>query len=239
MAVAVGVGVATVACGGPMDPSSSRATVTSTTTQTATDLVGKRYCEVLLVHLGSGGLYADVYNSYPLNACPPGEWRALDATTLAKDHGALFAELNGPRFWLMDSIRKVRSSAEQVTTFGGIAMILEATVQIGSSIAAAQQPFTPHTVNRQAAFTFDAGRQVYELVAPDGTVWIMQTYSQIKDPTLSQVDLAGLAPRLTLPAGWTYRVRTLKAPLVVATASSSAHVLQDNLENSYSEESAG
>jgi len=234
---AVGIGMATAACAGSTGATSG-ATTTSTTTQTATDLVGKRYCEVLLVHQGSGGLYADVYNTYPLNSCPPDEWAALDATELAKDHHALFAELNGPRFWLMDTIRKVRSSAEQVTGFGGIAMILEATVQIGSSITAAQQPFTPHTVDRQAAFTFHAGRQVYELVAPDGTVWIMQTYSQTKDPTLSRADLEGLATRLTLPSGWTYRVRTLSTPLVVATASSSAHVLQDNLQNSYSEESA-
>ena len=94
-------------------------------------------------------------------------------------------------------------------------------------------------MSRQASFTFDAGRQVYELVAPDGTVWVMQTYSQIKDPTLSRADLPVLASRLTLPAGWTYRVRTLNSPLVVATAATAAHVLQDNLENSYSEESPG
>lgn len=234
VAAALAVGAAGAACG-----SSSASTTTSTTTLTATGLVGKRYCEVLLVHLGSAGLYADVYNTYPLNACPPAAWTALGATALAKEHGALVAELNGPRFWLMDSIQKVRTSAEQVTTFGGIAMIREATVQLGPDIAAAQVPFTPHTVSRQATFTFNAGRQVYELVAPDGTVWIMQTYSQIKDPNLSAADLPGLASRLTLPAGWTYRVRTLTSPLVVATASKAAHVLQDNLANSYSEESSG
>jgi hypothetical protein len=230
--------VVAAACGASA-ASTGRPTVTSTTTQTATDLVGRRYCEVLLVHRGPAGLYADVYNTYPLNSCPADEWAALDAAAIAKDHGALFAELNGPRYWLMDSIRKVRTSAERVTTFGGIAMILEATVQIGPDVAAAQVPYTPHTVDRQAAFTFDRGRQVYELVAPDGPVWIMQTYSQIKDPTLSAADLPGLGSRLTLPAGWTYRVRTLTAPLVVATASQSAHVLQDDLEDSYSMESAG
>jgi len=64
----------------------------------------------------------------------------------------------------------------------------------------------------------------------------MQTYSQAKDPTLSQADLPGLASRLTLPTGWSYRVRTLTGPLVVATANRPAQVLQDNLANSYSEE---
>ena len=203
----VGLALVGAACG----TTSATPTTTSGASHrlVATGLVGKRYCEVLLVHLGSAGLYADVYNTYPLNACPPGKWTALDATLLAEEHHALFAELNGPRFWLMDSIQKVRTSTEQITTFGGIAMILEATVELGPSIAAAQLPYTPHTVSRQAAFTFDTGRQVYELVAPDGTVWVMQTYSQIKVPTLSQADLPGLASRLTLPAGWIYRVRTL------------------------------
>ena len=201
--------------------------------------MGKRYCEVLLVHLSGTGLSATVYNTYPLNSCPEDTWNALDATTIAAANRVPYAELNGPRYWLMNSIAKVRSGGQVIKSFGGIAMIEEATVVLGSSVAAAQVPFTPHTVSRQAAFTFAAGRQVYELVAPGGTVWIMQTYSQIKDPTLSMADLPGLASRLTLPVGWTYRVRTLTRPLVIATATRAADVLQDNLDNSYSEETAG
>jgi len=223
------------ACG----TSSAGSTTTSTARQDATGLVGKRYCEVLLVHHDASGFSADVYNTYPLNACPESQWAQMDAKTIASENSALFAELNGPRFWLMDSIHKVRSHAEVVKTFGGMAMILEATVDIGPSIAAAQVPYTTHAVSRQAAFTFASGRQVYELVDPSGKTWIMQTWSQIKDPTLSEADLATLASRLTLPTGWTYRVRTLHVPLVVATADRTAHVLQDNLENSYSMETAG
>jgi len=204
----------------------------------ATDLVGKRYCEVLLVRLTATGLAATVYNTYPLNACPEAQWAAMDASAIAKENGVPFAELNGPRFWLMDSIAKRRTGPEGIKTFGGMAMIEEATVVLGGSVAAAQMPFTPHTVSRQAAFTFRTGRQVYELVDPTGTVWVMQTWSQIKDPTLTEADLAGLATKLTLPAGWNYRVRTLTAPLVVATESNAAQVLQDNLENSYSMETS-
>ncbi len=203
----------------------------------ATGLVGKRYCEVLLVHLTGSGLAATVYNTYPLNSCPEDKWAALDPTTIAAANGVPYAELNGPRFWLMNSIAKVRTGGQVVKTFGGIAMIEEATVVLGGSVAAAKVPFTPHTVSRQASFTFAAGRQVYELVDPAGTV--MQTYSQIKDPTLSMADLPGLASLLTLPAGWIYRTRTLTRPLVVATATRAAQVLQDNLENSYSQETSG
>ena len=205
----------------------------------AADLVGKRYCEVLLVRPTTVGLVATVYNTYPLNDCPAAQWEAMDAKAIASANGVPYAVLNGPRYWLMNSIVKVRSGAEVIRSFGGMAMIEEATVTLGPSVIAAQVPYTPHTVSRQAAFTFAAGRQVYELVDPSRTAWVMQTYSQIKDPTLSMADLPGLASRLTLPAGWTYRVRTLTRPLVVATADRPARVLQDTLENSYSMENGG
>ncbi len=201
--------------------------------------MGKRYCEVLLVRLTAAGLVATVWNTYPLNDCPPDQWAAMDAKAIASANGVPDAVLNGPRYWLMDSIAKERIGAQVVKTFGGMAMIEEATVSIGTSVAAARVPFTPHSVSRQASFTFDAGRQVYELVDPGGAIWVMQTYCQITDPMLARADLPGLASKLTLPPGWTYRVRTLTAPLVVATAAHAAQVLQDNLENSYSEETSG
>jgi len=234
------VGVALLAlAGAACGSSSASSTPTSTRTVVATALVGQRYCEVLLVHVVPTGLTATVYNTYPLNDCPPARWATLDAGTIATANGVPFAELNGPRFWLMDSIAKRRTGAEVVRRFGGIAMIEEATVAVGTSVTAAQVPFTPHTVSRQASFTFDRGRQVYELVDPSGSAWVMQTYSQIKDPTLTAADLPGLRSQLILPAGWTYRVRTLNAPLVVATADHPAQVLQDNLTNSYSRETTG
>ena len=237
MAVAglAGLALAGSACG---SSPSSASSAPATHHVVATGLVGRRYCEVLLVRPGPAGLVATVYNTYPLNACPAAQWAAMDARAIASANGVPYAVLNGPRYWLMNSIAKVRTGAEVVTSFGGMAMIEEATVVLGPGVAAASVPFTPHTVSRQAAFTFAAGRQVYELVDPTGATWVMQTYSQEKDPTLTLADLPDLAARLTLPSGWEYRVRTLTRPLVVATADRPAQVLQDNLQNSYSEETS-
>ena len=71
----------------------------------------------------------------------------------------------------------------------------------------------------------------------------MQTYSQIKDPTRSMTDLPGLASRLTLPTGWTYRVDVPGADPVEAARRAdrtpSSTILQDSLDDSYSEESGG
>jgi hypothetical protein len=47
-----------------------------------------------------------VYNSFPLNDCPAELWSALDAQAIAAENGEAAALLNGPRYWLMNSIEK-------------------------------------------------------------------------------------------------------------------------------------
>ncbi len=74
---------------------------------------------------------------------------------------------------------------------------------------------------------------MYELLAPNGAIYVMQSYAQIVDPTLEESALAGLGARLELPTGWTFRARTLDAPLLVTTRGE-ATVVQDELQNTYS-----
>ena len=198
-----------------------------------TDLSGKRYGEVLLVTPGEAGPQATVYNSFPLNDCPAELWSALDPHAIAKENSAAAALLNGPRYWLMNSIEK-RPQGPQVTkTFGGIEMIQQATVLLSSM---SPSPYTVNRVNRNTVFVFNAGEEVYELIDPDGQRWVMQTWSQVTDPDLSRADLPGLASRLNLPEGWAYQPRVLTETLRVDTTTRPAHVTQDDLTNSYSSE---
>lgn len=195
---------------------------------------GDRYCEVLLVSVVGGTASADVYNSYPLNDCPAEQWMALDASSIARAEGVSLVMLNGPRYWLMDSVDKEPGGVEMTRrSFGGIEMNRQANVQIGP-LAEAAKRYTPHEVDRSTVFTFDAGRSVYELVSPDGSVWVMQAWSAQIDPSLDEGDLAELGGRLNLPPGWTYRSRVLSEPLRIVTTSRVAKVLQDDLSNSYS-----
>jgi hypothetical protein len=242
--LALGVG----ACGsssssssdGPAKATSTTtpATTTAPATGTATNLHGKRYCEVLLVHPSKAGVSADVYNSYPLNDCPDAQWKNLDMGAIAKAQGVPVALANGPRYWLMDHIQKTKGTTPTPVSFGGIDMILRATVALGS-LKEAAKPYVTHAVDRSTVFSYDAGSTVYELHAPDGTAYVMQTWSQQVNPKLAEADLAGLGTVLTLPAGWSFSSRTLTKPLQVVTTTTSAHVLQDNLRNSYSQETAG
>ena len=46
----------------------------------------------------------------------------------------------------------------------------------------ARRPYTERTIERDNTWTWSAGRRVYELLAPDGSNYVMQSYSQIRDP---------------------------------------------------------
>jgi hypothetical protein len=195
------------------------------------DFFGKRYGEVLLVNIGQSGPEATVYNTFPLNDCPAKLWDKLDAHVLARQNDAVAALLNGPRYWLMSSIDKVAAGPQETKTFGGIEMIRQATVQLASQNPA---PYSVNKVARHTVFHFDAGRPVFELVAPYGQRWVMQTWSQIVDAKLGLADLPGLGRRLNLPEGWRYETRILTERLSVDTSTQDAHVMQDDLTNSYS-----
>jgi hypothetical protein len=199
-------------------------------TEQNSDVFGKRYGEVLLVRLGDSGPHATVYNTFPLNDCPDDLWSRLDAQAIAKENGVQMVLLNGPRYWLMSKIEKSPQGEQERKTFGGIEMIKQATVALSSMNPS---PYSDNRVARNATFTFDAGRPAFELTNPDGRRWVMQTWSQTVDKTLSLDDLPGLASRLKLPA-WSYQSRTLSSPLRVDTTTEAAHVTQDDLANSYS-----
>jgi hypothetical protein len=196
------------------------------------DLRGVRYCEVLLLTKDAGGYQADVWNTMGMSDCPPDQWKALDAKTIASERGAILALLNGPRFWTLDSISTDLRKGAPETTFGDVAMFRAASVDLGDTLPT-QTPYTERPVARDTVFGFDAGSEVYELVAPDGTTYIMQSWSQIIDPGLTEQDLAGLGDRLDLPEGWTFEVRTLDDDLDVVSTDGVATVVQDELQNTY------
>jgi len=64
-------------------------------------------------------------------------------------------------------------------------------------------------VARDTIWTYKAGKEIYTLTAPNGDVYVMQSYAQIKDPALTIKQLPQLGSKLTLPSGWTYGTETL------------------------------
>ena len=193
---------------------------------------GVRYGEVLPIFLRDDGLHAEVYGTQMLNDCPQELWEKLDADVIAKEMGAVFVKLNGPRQWVLDGLgTKVAPVEPVLREFGGIMFRRIATLHLGDKLNAGA--YTEKKVNRGAVFYWDAGKPVFELVNPAGEAYVMQALCMGVDPTMSQESLPTLGERLAVPQGWAYRMRVLTEELVVDTTSTIATVLQDEFENSY------
>jgi hypothetical protein len=207
--------------------------MTDTAPQRLIDLMrGVRYGEVLAMFLRDTGLEAEVYGTQMLNDCPQELWETLNAEEIAKEMGAVFTKLNGPRYWVLDGLGSKVAVVDPVfKDFSGIQMRRIATIPIGADFAAG--PYVARNVNRGAVFFFDAGKTVYELVDPDGRALVMQARCVGVDPNMTEESLATLGERLALPEGWSYRTRILESELVVDTSASLATVVQDEFENTY------
>src|SRR4051794_31646603 len=161
-----------------------------------------RYCEILVLRGAPPKATVTVWNTIGLNKCPPRWWRGFDAASLARELGDTFVVLNGPRHFLMDS---ATAAAGRVRSFHGMRMRKVATIAIRSAAELAQVPYTDRTITRTNTWRWRKGRTVFELVAPGGDTYVMQSYSQIKDPELTLAKLGSLGRRLSLPEGWRYR----------------------------------
>ncbi|HEY3188222.1 MAG TPA: hypothetical protein VGJ70_12150, partial [Solirubrobacteraceae bacterium] len=188
-----------------------------------------RYCEIIALKGGPPRATATVWNTIGKNRCPDAWWRSLDAATLARELGATVVVLNGPRHFLMDS---ASARTGGVRSFHGMRLTEVATIPIRTTAELAQTPYTDRTIARSNVWRWKGGRTVFELVAPGGDVYVMQSYAQILDPALTIGSLPGLGSRLRPPPGWHYRVRRLSRPLVLR-ATGRATIIQDELQNTY------
>jgi haloalkane dehalogenase len=197
-------------------------------------VLGARYGEVLLVTGRLNHIEASVYNTLGLNDCPDDLWQALDAEAIKKEYQARAVILNGPRYFLMDTIA-IADPGTDIFDFGGLQMRRLATVPLRLKTVLGglhRQPYTEQAVRRTTVYVYDRGREVYELVAPDGTAYVMQSYSLAVDPALTEAQLPTLGARLQLPEGWHYRVRRLEEEWSLRV-DGEAILVQDELENSY------
>src|SRR3954467_6067824 len=167
-------------------------------------------CRSLVLRGAPPNATVTVWNTIGLNKCPPKWWRGVDAASLARELDATFVVLNGPRHFLMDS---ATASTGPVRRFHGVRMRKLATIPIRSASELVQTPYTDRTIDRTNTWRWNRGRTVFELVAPGGDVYVMQSYSQIKDPSLRLASLGALGKRLKPPLGWRYRTRKLNRPL--------------------------
>ena len=207
---------------------------------------GQHHCEVLIMTRdadGPGGS-GHYYNSLGVVDDLPDEefdarFLALDPEKLQKEYGGDGVRFNGPRRFVADRFTGLAFDGGRQSMIGPIPMHLYGTFVVpnfDAFIAGKQTPYRETVSKRTTTWFFDAGKEVYELVSPDGIVFVMQSASLRVDPHNTVDKLPTLGDRLSLPEGWQFRVRTLEEELVMpATYDSDPPntIVLDELENNY------
>jgi hypothetical protein len=200
------------------------------------------YGEAIPDTVGSGTLTEHVFNTLGYNTCPTNQWNTITESNISAAFNQQYngnstnATINGRRHWVMDTIvnNSVGTNANTNTLLvNGLWFGLQAllTVPVGAPTIG-QQPYVVNTVDRYTTYTFKKERLVYELTDPSGNVYVMQSYSEQIDPTLTLANLPYIASEDQLPEGWTYQARTLPEDLVL-TANGSTQIVNDHLRNTF------
>ncbi len=198
------------------------------------DMRGYRFCEVgLITGTDQGNAIANIWNSTGACEPTPEQFDALDADTVARENGALRAWLGPVKSSMFDRLDVWEAGDDK--TFGGITGTWTGVAGAATMMpAAGQGSYHPSYIHRNTTFTFNSGSKVFVLDAPDGEVFVMQSFTRQWDPTLSKENLANLSRSLDLPGGWGFRVELLDQDMEVSSNPDNlAHILQDNLHNGY------
>jgi hypothetical protein len=196
---------------------------------TLTDIRGMRYCEFLLIFDD----HVTIYNTSASNGCSEDKWKAMDVASVATNHGAGKAQLNGPHFWAMDE--QIIGMGD-TKTFGGIDARYAATLPLAAlGSGTGTDPYKPYTSAKLQTMVFKAGSQVYELVDSNGNTYILNAYgSEVRGG-----DPANLAEQLSPAKGWNFRVSTLTDDLtIIGTDKTPVQMVGDDMHQYYTQFSA-
>ena len=198
---------------------------------------GDRYCEIILLYLNAPMIEGEIWGTQGLNECPAASWDALDSTAIQTETGALAVIMNGPRLILPNSGVEPGggSGSSDRRFFGDLEMAFKGNLEIDPADIDPGQgnlAYVETIARRTATFIFNEGEEIYELLSPDGAVYVMKSVSQIVDPSLSLDDLATLGSRLALPSGWSYAPRMLTERFLLVAEGEMIN-LQDDLQNTY------
>ena len=191
---------------------------------------GGRYCEIIVPKTITS--YA-VYNTWGLNDCPEKIWDQITVERVKAQTKAHFVHLNGPRYWVIDGFKNSKLINSTTEDISGLKLREAGILHIRLiDLVKSQQPYKEHIVDRTTTWVYDAGKPIYELISPKGTVYVMQSFSIQKHPqSLSSLDR--LATDLKLPKGWIFKAGIVKKSEALKAINNKAIVVQDDFLNTY------
>lgn len=190
------------------------------TLKTLPDSRGYQYCEMVFVYGDAG---SDIYTTSHLAPCDVDWWDSLDLNAVAEERGAEKAIKNGPQWWSMDEVAQMEAEPVKVA---GVDMAFGAHLPPGTMSTPHYQVFNPAKYQN---LTWEAGKPSYQLVDPEGHVYVIQGHKIPVD------ELATLRDRMEgLPEGWEYRVVELEEDLVMnLTPAEAIPSVQDEFDQIY------
>jgi hypothetical protein len=196
---------------------------------------GYQFCEVaLMTGTSKGNAIADFYNSTGTDDCTPERFAGLDKAKIIKETGAREAFLNPSRHWMFDEFDVWEDGIDR--TFGGIKMTWMGVVPVEElEKGVTKGHYVPGYIYRNNQFKFNKGSEIYLLDAPNGEVFVMQSFTNFKQKEVTINNIRDLGGKLTLPPGWKFRSVVLDRDLVVnqKRTNNLAHVFQDDMLNAY------
>lgn len=110
------------------------------------------------------------------------------------------------------------------------------TTKLGGSKSLAGASYTPFKVRGNQHFIWSAGTLVHRLVAPDGTAYMMSSYTRDVQPSLNRERLSNIDQLLRMPPGWIYENFFLDKHVVVRAGletGNTVNTIFDDLSNMY------
>jgi hypothetical protein len=194
-----------------------------------------RFCEVALINgTSKGNAIADFYNSTGSGDCSPEQFAALDKKKIIEETKSREAFLNPSRYWVMDEFWVYEDGVDR--TFGGIKMTWMGVVPVAElEKAVTKGHYNAGYIYRNTQYKFNKGSEVYLLDAPDGEVFVMQSFTNDVQKQVDVNHIKDVGPLLHLPPGWKFRAVVLDRDLIVnqERTKNLAHVFQDDLKNAY------
>ena len=207
---------------------------------------GNAFYEILFMNRaangpgGIGNYYNSIGDKFDVsNEVVDARFRALDAETLKKEYGSDGVRFNGPRRFVANGFSGIAFDGCKKRIIDSIPFALYGTFDAPSYDAFMTGKEVPYKVlvsKRTNTFYFNAGEQVYELVTPEGAVYTMFSLSLRVDPKNTIENLPTLGKRMSLPQGWTFRVRKLDKDLALSSsydANPPNTIVLDQFENNF------
>ncbi len=198
-----------------------------------TDMRNMPFCEIEVATGTPPDIRVQFNNTTGASDCPPDKFDAIDAKKLADELRADRVLLNPRRHWMDQAwLYNIGKTYD----FQGVEATWMGSTSLEGIKKAFEGAYNPFTTNRPSKYLYEKGKPVFLLIPPGGKgVYVMQSWTDHVDKTLTYRRLPQLGSILKLPVGWSFRTKVLDRDLTIAPPPPgyTAHSVVDNLSDVY------